>query len=656
MSNPHLKALAITDLKPFFSLSTISHAINMSFRSSHHDGFSGQELEKQPRHTRSGKEWRRYSPSWPVDFSSPPPDYRSYSTSPVRTSRLYHSRSSPSETTRVPWRPPPPPPVSFPPPHYVDLARPSTKKNKALVKKTITPKLLVLDLNGALVWRNRSYRAHMSNPRPYLSCFLEYLFLPETPSDNENKPSDTRSVRPWEVFVWSSAQPHNVRAMVEGCFGSRWIEGIWEQASEDGKKGTENGEGRLLGVWARDKMGLKGFEYSRKVQTTKDLRKVLSHLIETKKLPDPTTPYSEKTIVLLDDSPLKAIFQPWNQIVIPEFDKALCRSSRLAAGLKSDHYDDYDDGDASTSQIGQGPEMDKILLAVIGILDQLRHVSNVPLWVRAGGLTFDLDETNLHPPTHESLPSHVDYQHWFNDQEVYAKWVAKGEEALERKGIEVRHGLDLLPSPPSRETQGGVFHAAPIAPLRSPSLDSREEREESYTRYSPSRPASCLSPSSSDDHLNLELSEEEVECTKSESAFARRKREERAREKSARKVSKGQQHFAAYAKPKVDEEAINGKIQPSHMADLLTSGNEAIPSESESDGKALDENDIESIAARNKAKQARRKQSRAERKVKTNGKERELEELKRERKEERGSGEAPKKRTLHPRRRRPVKQ
>lgn len=395
---------------------------------------------------------------------------------------------------------------------------------------------------------------------------------------------------------------------------------------------------------------------ARKVQTTKDLRKVLSHLIETKKLPDPTTPYSEKTIVLLDDSPLKAVFQPWNQIVIPEFDKALHRSSRLAAGLKSDTHDDSDDGEASTSQTGQGHEMDKILLAVIGILDQLRHVSNVPLWVRAGGLTFDLDETNLHPPTHESLPSHVDYQHWFNDQEVYSKWVAKGEEALKRKGIEVRHGLDIPPSPPSRETQDGIFHVAPIAPLRSPSLDSREEREESRARYSPSRPTSCLSPSSSDDRLDFEVSDGEMECTKSESAFARRKREERAREKAARKVRKGQQQFARYAEHKVDEEAIKGEVHPGDIADLSINENAAVPSENKIDSKAPNENDIESVAARKEAKQVRRKQTRAERKVKKNEKERELEELRRERKGEQASGEAPRKRASHLQRRHPLKE
>lgn len=394
---------------------------------------------------------------------------------------------------------------------------------------------------------------------------------------------------------------------------------------------------------------------ARKVQTTKDLRKVLSHLTDTKKFPDPTSPYSEKTIVLLDDSPLKAVFQPWNHIVIPEFDKALHRSSRLAAGLKSDHYNDYDDGEASTSQIGQDPEMDKILLAVIGILDQLRYVSNVPLWVRAGGLTFDLDETNLHPPTHESLPSHENYEHWFDNQEVYLRWVAKGEEALKRKGIEVRHGLDISPYSPSREPQDRIFHDAPI--LRSPSFHLREEREESRTRhYSPSRPASCLSSSPSHDHLDFEVSEGEMERTKSESALARRRREERAREKVVRKARKAQQQFAMYAEPRVDKETISGESHLSYPADLSTNENEAVSSESERDSKAPDDNDVESVEARKKAVQQHSKQRRGERKVKKNEKELESSERRRERKGERTSGEGRKKRAAHLRKQRPIKQ
>lgn len=394
---------------------------------------------------------------------------------------------------------------------------------------------------------------------------------------------------------------------------------------------------------------------ARKVQTTKDLRKVLSHLTDTKKFSDPTSPYSEKTIVLLDDSPLKAVFQPWNHIVIPEFDKALHRSSRLAAGLKSDHYNDYDDGEASTSQIGQDPEMDKILLAVIGILDQLRYVSNVPLWVRAGGLTFDLDETNLHPPTHESLPSHENYEHWFDNQEVYLRWVAKGEEALKRKGIEVRHGLDISPYSPSREPQDGIFHDAPI--LRSPSLHLREGREESRTRhYSPSRPASCLSSSPSNDHLDFEVSEGEMERTKSESALARRRREERAREKVVRKARKAQQQFAMYAEPRVDKETISGESHLSYPADLSTNENEAVSSESERDSKAPDDNDVESVEARKKAMQQHSKQRRGERKVKKNEKELESSERRRERKGERTSGEGRKKRAAHLRKQRPIKQ
>lgn len=123
----------------------------------------------------------------------------------------------------------------------------------------VESKLLVLDLNGALVYRSASGPAKQRRayPRPFLHNFLEYLFGPDVDG------------RAWEVFVWSSAQPHNVRKMVETTFGPVYSRGIWDQPesekdklADDGKKqeGEEvqmDGEqGHLLGVWARDKMSL----------------------------------------------------------------------------------------------------------------------------------------------------------------------------------------------------------------------------------------------------------------------------------------------------------------------------------------------------------------------------------------------------------------
>jgi hypothetical protein len=62
--------------------------------------------------------------------------------------------------------------------------------------------------------------------------------------------------------VWSSAQPHNVRAMVETGFGRKWTEGVFDNVNSENASAGEKGEGRLLGVWARDKMDLNSNDYS----------------------------------------------------------------------------------------------------------------------------------------------------------------------------------------------------------------------------------------------------------------------------------------------------------------------------------------------------------------------------------------------------------
>jgi hypothetical protein len=124
---------------------------------------------------------------------------------------------------------------------------------------TVVRKLLVLDLNGTLVYRSphRSARERLFgrrsaagdradddvyaqfdpsqprplrvvHPRPYISSFRQYLFHPKT--------------RRWlDTMVWSSAQPHSVNDMVARCFG-------------DEKDG-------LVAIWARDKLGLGIVDY-----------------------------------------------------------------------------------------------------------------------------------------------------------------------------------------------------------------------------------------------------------------------------------------------------------------------------------------------------------------------------------------------------------
>ncbi|XP_006457098.1 hypothetical protein AGABI2DRAFT_188799 [Agaricus bisporus var. bisporus H97] len=192
--------------------------------------------------------------------------------------------------------------------------------------RTVVRKLLVLDLNGTLVFRSpyRSPRERLHgrgsaeddvyarfdpsqprplravHPRPYLSSFRQYLFHPKT--------------RRWlDTMVWSSAQPHSVNDMVTRCFG--------------------DAKGGLVAIWARDKLGLNGIDYGRKVQTTKDLNKPWDELNLTSFDPSDVADlspsssshtrkrtHSAKTTLLLDDSPLKAHLQPYNHLCLKEYD------------------------------------------------------------------------------------------------------------------------------------------------------------------------------------------------------------------------------------------------------------------------------------------------------------------------------------------------
>lgn len=211
-----------------------------------------------------------------------------------------------------------------------------------------TRKLLVLDLNGTLLYRlrpqSRPFRStyqiysdaspapsRTTYPRPYLPSFRQYLFHPVT--------------RRWlDVMVWSSAQPHSVRDMLRLCF-----------PREEGQPApTETGppafrtDDRFFAVWARDTLGLSQADYSRKVQTTKNLEKVWTET--SSRIPPPpellpilhtsddndissnsesnSSPvdlehtHSSLSTLLLDDSPLKARLQPWNHLCVQEYDES----------------------------------------------------------------------------------------------------------------------------------------------------------------------------------------------------------------------------------------------------------------------------------------------------------------------------------------------
>ncbi|RIA86248.1 HAD-like domain-containing protein [Glomus cerebriforme] len=154
------------------------------------------------------------------------------------------------------------------------------------------PKLLVLDLNGTLVYRDNAKRNIIL--RPHMKKFMKYIF-------------DSNS---FFVMVWSSAQPINVDKMVKAAFGQY--------------------EKKLVAKWTRKHLNLSDQDYHQKVETIKDLEKVWEELNNRNSTDLPQIIWDQTNTILIDDSCLKAKLQPYNAIHLPDFDDERCKS-------KNDH-------------------------------------------------------------------------------------------------------------------------------------------------------------------------------------------------------------------------------------------------------------------------------------------------------------------------------
>ncbi|CAJ0749320.1 1767_t:CDS:2 [Entrophospora sp. SA101] len=163
-------------------------------------------------------------------------------------------------------------------------------KNPSIKLSSPSPKLLVLDLNGTLVYRKKSQRSKITRVvlRPYISEFIKYVLF----SGN------------FLVMTWSSARPENVDLMVEEAFG-------------DFRK-------HLLAVWGRDTFGMTEQEYLSKTETIKDLRKVWDKLNNNNHGNSKGYfKFDQTNTIIIDDSSIKTKLQPFNAIVVKNFDNKL---------------------------------------------------------------------------------------------------------------------------------------------------------------------------------------------------------------------------------------------------------------------------------------------------------------------------------------------
>ncbi|OAQ63482.1 NLI interacting factor [Pochonia chlamydosporia 170] len=169
------------------------------------------------------------------------------------------------------------------------IPSPSTRYlTQSLPPPTLLPNprriLVILDLNGTLLYRPSRRRPSTFIERPHARAFLKYCL-------------DT-----FYLAIWSSARPQNVNNMVAQLL-------------------TPEERDKCLIIWARDRFGLSQQDYDTRVQVYKRLSLVWDDPQVRASHPDAKTGgrWDQSNTVLVDDSREKGRGEPHNILPIPEF-------------------------------------------------------------------------------------------------------------------------------------------------------------------------------------------------------------------------------------------------------------------------------------------------------------------------------------------------
>ncbi|OHE93182.1 phosphoprotein phosphatase [Colletotrichum orchidophilum] len=162
---------------------------------------------------------------------------------------------------------------------------------------TPRPILIVMDLNGTLLYRPNRRNATTFVERPHAKRFLQYCL-------------DT-----FHVVVWSSAQPKNVQSMCDQLL----LKG--GPGAANAQEDSASYRRRVLAVWGRDKFGLSDADFKLRVQVYKRLEMVWAQANVQAAHPDAAYGgrWDQTNTVLVDDSLEKARSEPYNLLRIPEF-------------------------------------------------------------------------------------------------------------------------------------------------------------------------------------------------------------------------------------------------------------------------------------------------------------------------------------------------
>lgn len=381
---------------------------------------------------------------------------------------------------------------SSPSKEYLDTTEesPSAYDPKSFVEQGMATRpqrqLIVLDLNGSLLYRNKSSKTFNGSKsrsisrRPYVTCLAQYLAhertrnavlveqrakkvywvlpsdiklaqsLPKKKGKKRRKPKPVMNVEsldgemtldidylrkktkshperftllaPLDAMVWSSVQPQNLLGMVDAAFG------IHQEA--------------LKACWTRSMLGLEKEGYYNKVQTTKNLERIWW---------SSNNEYGAKSTLLMDDTAAKARLQPLNLLQISEYTLAEARASNVVGESRGpDENGTSKDSRSPEPDEEKEKDVDTTLLAVIGILEEMRMQSNVPAWIKGGGLWANVPQSEsinlassvpevipvqMHPREEESEDQAASL--WCTNPSVLSYWTERGIEVLKSRGIPV---------------------------------------------------------------------------------------------------------------------------------------------------------------------------------------------------------------------------
>lgn len=319
--------------------------------------------------------------------------------------------------------------------------------------------LIVLDLNGTLLFRPGSRRDRSTHPvhRPYVRALFEYARR-----------------RKHALCVWSSTRQENVYTMLASL--------LRIEPAVDAQEISEKLNETFDYIWCRDTLGLSLTDMSpsslylfhshpdaclqdKKVLTTKDLSVLWSALEEshgaepavraTAKYPPPnpkeyhpasSKPWNATNTILIDDSTYKARLQPFNHLLIPEFtpsDAELPRYRQMQASCQGSTVatDDYP---KEIPEDGK-KDLDCTLLAVIGMLETLSLQSNVASYMSSHAYTPEGSEEKPSLPAEPTPRTQAgraqgdraaeEIRSWWKDSQIRDFWVRRGEEACLELGI-----------------------------------------------------------------------------------------------------------------------------------------------------------------------------------------------------------------------------